>query len=369
MRFTFLVHPLGEWQLRFIGARQLSGRILTARFGELEWASFEHQYIHPITRFPRLVSADGPVCSGQVVGIPTMPEVMLAEQSQTVDMLEEAVERFGQDSDLIGLGALCAIIGSRGQELARRLDRPVTTGNSLTCWTAAQTTEYLLTLLSRSRRFNPRILLVGLPGTMAWGLLEVLLGRGLPVEVFHSRFPKAVERRLGKLETKHGTTITRHNDLDEALRAKGLVVGAGSIGGELAEADLRPGTVVVDVARPLDTTAAQRMRPDLLVLEGEMISLPRATGDGWRTFWSTIYNMVVGQVDSRVFACLAEPMVLCMEGMAESFSLGRNLDPTRVEEIGQIAQSHGFGVHELFRGREPLDDELMLEFANVPWLP
>lgn len=369
MRFTFLVHPLGEWQLRFIGARQLSGRILTAPLGKLDFAVYDPQFIHPITRFPRIVGATGAQATGEVVGIPTTPDAMLADQARTVDLLQEAARRHAEQSDLIGLGALAAIVGLRGEELASRLDTPVTTGNSLTCWTAAETTARLMSLLTRSPRFNPRVLLIGLPGTMALGLLTVLLRRGLSVEVYHPRFPKSLVRKLDRIAKDTGRDIPQHNDLNAALRDKGVVVGASSIGGELADADLRPGTVVVDVARPLDTTEAQRRRSDLIVVEGEMISLPAATGEGWRTFWSTVYNLVVGQVDSRVFACLAEPMVLCLEGRAESFSLGRNIDPDRVALIGEMATRHGFGVHAIFQGTQALAEEDLVAFARVPWLP
>jgi acetylornithine/succinyldiaminopimelate/putrescine aminotransferase len=42
--------------------------------------------------------------------------------------------------------------------------------------------------------------------------------------------------------------------------------------------------------------------------------------------------------------CLAETIVLALEERAESFSLGRELDPARIREIGAIAARHGFEV-------------------------
>ncbi len=369
MRFTFLVHPLTEMQLRILGARSLSLDILGARLGSLERVAFDPAFTHPITHFPQIVSATGATCTGQIVGLPTLPGPMLNDQVQAVAMMADAVARFGQGADLVGLGAICAIVGLRGQELASRLSTPVTTGNSLTCWTAVETTALLLDRLGASRHFNPRVLVVGLPGTMALGVLTIMARRGMPVEAFHPTFPRALARKLDQIEAECGRPLPRHTDLDAALKGKGIVVGAGSVGGELAEADLRSGTVVVDVARPLDTSVAQRRRDDLLIVEGEMISLPAATGQGWNSFWSRLYNLVVGQVDERVFACLAEPMVLCLEGRPESFSLGRDIDPEKVEVIGALAARHGFGIRELFRGREPLHDTLLREFIDIPWLP
>lgn len=369
MRFTFLVHPLNEWMLRFFGARNLLFEILRAPLGKGEQFAFRQDMVRPITLFPQITSDQGHTCSGQVIGIPSMPGPMLSEQAASVDIMRSAIESYGEDSDLVGLGALCAVVGLRGMELADQVKVPVTTGNSLTCWAAAETTQKAFQLLTQSERFSPRVLIVGLPGTMAAGLMEVLATRGLPVEVFHRSYPKPLVRKIERLEKKTGAAIKRWDNLDEALKAKGIVVGAGSIGGELADANLRPGTVVVDVAQPLDTTPAQRKRGDLLVLEGELLALPRATDAKWRSFWSSLYNTIVGQDSHHVFACLAEPMVLCLEGRPESFSLGKRLSVDRVEEIGALAKAHGFGVRSLISGRTPQHPEDLQRFAQIPWLP
>jgi hypothetical protein len=228
---------------------------------------------------------------------------------------------------------------------------------------------HILKILEPHRRINRRVLLTGVPGTLANGLLAVLVGRGVEVEVYHPRFPSRVDKTVEAIETRHGQSIKRWTDLDEALRSKGIVVGAGSVGGELAGADLRPGTVVVDVARPLDTTPEQRARTDIVVIEGEMVSLPDTAGVFLQGLWTPAYNLVVGQGWRRLFACLAEPMVLCMEGRAESFSLGRNIDPDAVEEIGALAKSHGFRVESLYQGRREVDAQWLTDFADVPWLP
>ena len=354
--------------LRFIGVRGASLRVTRAQFGKLDRFAFDDSLIHPITDFPLVESATGAQCSGQIVGLPTMPGPMLNNQEEAVKMMAKAVEKYGEGSDLVGLGALCAIVGLRGRALEQTITKPVTTGNSLTCWAAIETTAKLMRSFEPCPNFTRRILVVGLPGTMAMAAIGVMAQRGMPVEVFHPSFPKSVERKIAALEAETGRQIPRHTDLDRALLKRGIVVGAGSVGGDLASARLQPGTVVVDVAQPLDTSPQQRSRDDLLIVEGEMLSLPSKSGTKNRSFWSNLYNLVVGQADERVFACLAEPMVLCLEGRAEGFSIGRNLDVGKVEEIGTIAVKHGFGVRDLFRGRQRLDIENMRRFANIKWL-
>jgi predicted amino acid dehydrogenase len=41
---------------------------------------------------------------------------------------------------------------------------------------------------------------------------------------------------------------------------------------------------------------------------------------------------------------MAETMALALEGRLENFSLGDNISPAKIEEIGQIGRKHGFDV-------------------------
>jgi putrescine aminotransferase len=367
--FGFLVHPLSELTLRVFAARGLKWPILWARPGDTHRFAFDAALISRVTTFPRIIGDSGAECSGEIIGIPALPAFMLADQERSVALITHAIQTLAADRDLIGLGGLCAIVGSRGQEVQRRVDKPTTTGHSLTCWAAAETVQTLLEALTSCPRFRPRALIVGFPGTMATALVEVLAERGIPVEVGARSMGARHQSWLEDLRAQTGAPIPAWTDMDAALAEKGIVIGASSVGGELASANLRPGTIVVDVAQPLDTTPAQRARTDLLIVEGEMVSLPRASGDSWRSFWSGLYNFSVGQVDRRVFACLAEPMVLCLEGKLESFSLGRTLDSAKVESLGTAARNHGFRVGDLFQGRTCIQPHQLREFAQVPWLP
>ena len=365
MRFAFIVHPLSPAMLRIFGLR---AGLLPLALGSSRRQLSEG--LHPsniriITELPRIVGDAGAECSGRIVGLPSLPEVLLAHQEEAVRLMRTAAMQYGVGCELVGLGAVCAIVGLRGEALAAGLPKPVTTGNSLTCWASAETVCKLHAALSARPGFPERVLIVGFPGTMAEALCEVLLRRGLPVEAYHPSFPKRLERALLAMEKATGATIARRTDLPEALAEGGLVVGASSLGGELAAMKLRSGTVVVDVAQPLDTSEAQRRRPGLLVVEGELVAMPQAAGAQWRGALTSAYNTVVGQGAHRVFACLAEPMVLSMEGRRESFSLGKRIDPARVEEIGALATTHGFGVRELYTGRRRLDEGRLAAFGTT----
>jgi hypothetical protein len=44
----------------------------------------------------------------------------------------------------------------------------------------------------------------------------------------------------------------------------------------------------------------------------------------------------------RAYACMAETMILALEGRYESFTLGKKIQLERVEEIARLGAKHGF---------------------------
>ena len=90
--------------------------------------------------------------------------------------------------------------------------------------------------------------------------------------------------------------------------------------------------MVCDVARPPDIDEADaRNRPDILVCESGEILLP----DGAELTYD------IGLPDGLVYACLAETILLTLEGKFESFTVGRQLSKEKVLEIDRISHKHG----------------------------
>jgi fatty aldehyde-generating acyl-ACP reductase len=54
------------------------------------------------------------------------------------------------------------------------------------------------------------------------------------------------------------------------------------------------------------------------------------------------FNLNFGFPPKTAYACMAETMMLSLEGRYESFSLGRDLTVKQIEEINRIAHKHGF---------------------------
>jgi hypothetical protein len=96
---------------------------------------------------------------------------------------------------------------------------------------------------------------------------------------------------------------------------------------------------VIDVARPSDITEEEAaLRPDILVIEsGEVLIPPGTVNFG--------YN--IGLPQHVAYACLAETALLAMEGLFESYSLGRTFDLAKINRMRELYQKHCFQLAPL----------------------
>jgi hypothetical protein len=94
---------------------------------------------------------------------------------------------------------------------------------------------------------------------------------------------------------------------------------------------VKPGCVITDVARPLDMSAEDiAKRPDVLVIESGEVELP-----------GEVRMKGIGLPDRVAYACLAETIVLALEGRYENFTVGRAISWPKVKEIYRLGLKHG----------------------------
>jgi hypothetical protein len=111
---------------------------------------------------------------------------------------------------------------------------------------------------------------------------------------------------------------------------------------------VKPGCVITDVARPLDLPASEvAKRPDVLVIESGEIQLP---GDN-------IHMKNIGLPKGVAYACLAETIVLALEGRFENFTVGRAIEWEKVREIYQLGLKHGMKLAAISGVNGPFSDE------------
>ena len=317
-RFVFLVHPLTFNQRRVVGVRTLQWGLYGSRHGREFQAG-------------RICMLEMPgVAQGEVISIPWMPSELIEDQSAAVEAMSQVVDRL-EDVRAVGLGSLLAVVGSRGEALAERTDVPITSGAAATTWAAMKNTIRVLEATGETS-----VGLVGFSGTVGEALGAALAKAG--VEVWVGAKGKAVARRAESLGLKHAS-------IEEAVRGRRVVLGAGTTGAILEPSMLEPHSILLDVALP--SSLKKGKRPvGLQIFAAEAMDLP----EGWkRGFWGRLYHLLAGYGPSQIYACLAEPMVMAAQGRTEPFAQGRRLALESVYAFGEAAEELGLNAR-LARG-------------------
>ena len=111
---------------------------------------------------------------------------------------------------------------------------------------------------------------------------------------------------------------------------------------------LKAGAIVCDVARPRDVSRqVLEERDDILVIEGGLVTMPGEANFGFD----------YGLPPHLTFGCMAETMILTLEGRFENYTLGRDLTMAQVDEIRDMAHHHGFRLAGLRSFDRAINDQ------------
>jgi len=144
-------------------------------------------------------------------------------------------------------------------------------------------------------------------------------------------------------------------DYDSLLGEMDMIVTSTSGAGKkiLDIMKVKPGCVITDVARPLDLPAEEvAKRPDVLVIESGEIELPTQV-KGMKS---------IGLPPNVIYACLAETIVLALEGRFEVFTIGRDTEWEKVKEIYRLGLKHGMKLSAISGAKGVYSDA---DIANV----
>jgi len=326
-KFAFIIHPLTARDMarKYRWAAWLPGCLI-------EWLMTKTP-VQKISEITGIRSAAGAQTTGWFVGCPmTARQLVNSNPQQAITKIIEAgrvAEQLG--AQIVGLGAFTAVVGDGGTEVAEALDIAVTTGNSYTVFTAVEG------VLEAARQVDieptqARAAVLGAGGSIG-RVCAHLLAPNVGSLVLADRRRQPLEQVSAEL-AEHQQAIDITTDIAEALVQADLVVTVTSALEAIVEPQmLKPGCVVCDVARPRDVSrAVAEQRPDVLVIEGGVVRVPGPVE----------FNFDFGFPPRSAYACMAETMILALEDRCENFSLGKNLDAHKVQEIGTLAQKHGF---------------------------
>lgn len=328
-RFGFIVHPLDlqDIERKFPRAAKIPDGLLESAV----------RFIPPMvaSHITGIRSSTGPEAEGWFIGLTLTPRLMV--EKLPADKVVKRIVAAGRKAadcgaKIVGLGAFTAVVGDAGVSVARQLDVAVTTGNTYTVATALQGLDYAAQEIGVDLASLP-VSVLGASGSIGKACARLLAARGLRVTLV-ARDRGKLEQTAGLIREETGASVFVQTDLRAAVRSAGAIVAVTSAMEAMVDAtDLQPGSIVCDVSRPRNVSkAVAEARPDVLVFEGGVVVVPG----------NVDFGMDFGFPRGTAYACMAETMILALEGRYEDYSLGRDLDPAKVEEISRLADKHGF---------------------------
>ena len=352
--FAFIIHPVDpkrDVQRKY----PWLGRLLPVPAIHFFSRFFPPVYLSHITGARS--AATGQAIEGWFVACPFTPQRMLSLPVKTVyDKLARSVrlaQRWG--ARLVGLGAFTSVVGDAGLTVSRRVDVPVTTGDSYTVAVAIQAVR------QAARRMEIDLstataAVVGATGAICAVSAE-LLARDVPQLILIGRRPDRLAQIKARCEAA-GAEVQISTEV-AAIRHADVVLAVSSAGGSIIEPQhLKPGAVVCDVARPRDVSVkVAEARDDVLVIEGGMVEVPGEVD----------FHFDFGLPRRMAFACMAEAMALAMEGRYESYTLGKDISVRQVETIDEIAHRHGFRLGGFRSFERAVSDEAIEQIKRKAW--
>jgi len=328
--FAFIIHPI---QIKKDVKRKFPflGTVLPEPVINYASRYFPPLYISEITG---IQSKDtGKETRGWFLACPYTPPTMMSLPVKTVynKIIQTGRKAEGLGAKMLGLGAFTSVVGDAGVTIADALDIPVTTGDSYTVAIAVEA------LYEASRHMHiditqATVAVVGATGAIGKACAQLLsLDVGRLIVVGRREDATQAVREICSGNYAEVTASTHMKDIYEADM---VLTVTSAIDAVIEPEHLKPGAVVLDVARPRDVSVrVGRERNDVLVIEGGMVEVPGLNPN---------FNFDFGFPERKVFACMAETIALSLDGRYEDYTVGRDIELSRIQEIKEIATRHGF---------------------------
>jgi predicted amino acid dehydrogenase len=349
-KFAFIIHPIVADDV----ARKLK---FTAKWPD-SWKESLVKALPPfkVSHITGVKSAHSEV-EGFFVACPLTSRHLLGEVAaekalKKIIKAGRVAEKLG--AEIVGLGALTSVVGDAGISVAKTLDIGVTTGNSFTVATALMASRLAAEKMGVDMK-SANVAVIGASGSIGQvcsRLLATEVGSLSLVARNVERLAQLAERI--KAETGVSAKVTA--DVASALTMADIVVAVtSSLDFVVDPRLLKPGAIVCDVARPRDVSEeVARLRDDVLIVDGGVVEVP---GD-------VEFNFNFGFPAKTSYACMAETMILALEGKTGDFSLGRDIRIEQVEEITRLAEKHGFKLAGFRSFERAVSDEQIAQIRQ-----
>jgi predicted amino acid dehydrogenase len=356
-RFAFVIHPLSQEYFKVLKPVEMLSRVSPPILMDSLEKVMAYAPPFVYSRVSGIKSPTGVECEGWLISVGGTPrEIMSHAPEFTYRRLLAAADMAKKlGAQIMGLGAFTKVVGDAGVTVARRAPLPITTGNSYSAsgalW-AAHDALLRMNLLPHPRgkeRVKFKAMVVGATGAIGAACARLLVRAAEEVHLVSPETAKLLELKESILKQTPDATVFLSARADKDIADMDMIVTATSGAGKkvLDIMKVKPGCVITDVARPLDLPPEEvAKRPDVLVIESGEIQLPGA-----------VRMKNIGLPAGVAYACLAETIVLALEGRFESFTVGRQIEWEKVHEIYELGLKHGMKLAAISGVRGVFTDE------------
>jgi predicted amino acid dehydrogenase len=340
-RFAFVIHPLSQEYFKKVKPIELMSRVSPPLLMDsLEKVmAYAPPFIY--SKVEGIKSPTGAEAEGWLITVGGTPREIMAHSPEFTyrRLLAAAALARKLGAQIMGLGAFTKVVGDAGVTVARRAPLPITTGNSYSAsgalWAAhdAMLRMGLLPRPTSKERVKFKAMVVGATGAIGSACARLLVRAAEEVYLVSPETAKLLALKESIEAESPGAKVHLAASTERDIGDMDMIVTATSGAGKkvLDILKVKPGCVITDVARPLDLPKSEvAKRPDVLVVESGEIQLP---GD--------VQMKNIGLPPGVAYACLAETIVLALEGRFENFTVGRQIEWEKVREIYQLGLKHG----------------------------
>ncbi|MCU0598997.1 MAG: hypothetical protein MUE70_07045 [Desulfobacterales bacterium] len=337
-RFAFVIHPLSQNDFK----KEKAVGMFTKIPGFVDTLEKVMAYSPPFiySKITGVKSPTGMEAEGWLISVGGTPKQMLAHSPEfTYKRLLQAArmaKRLG--AQIMGLGAFTKVVGDAGVTVSRQAEIPITTGNSYSAsgalWAAADAVRRMgLIKVEKGKLLDAKAMVMGATGSIGAVCSRLLALVVNDLYLVGRQTAKLLALKKSIQDEHPGCKITLSTYADRYLKDMDIIVTTTSGAGKkiLDITKVKPGCVITDVARPLDLSPEDvAKRPDVLVIESGEIELP-----------GKVKMKNIGLPQGVAYACLAETIVLALEGRFEVFTVGRDIEWEKVKEIYRLGLKHG----------------------------
>lgn len=323
--FAFLVHPrdLSDVQRKYPFMKNFPNWFLKL-FIYLLWPVICSQVIG-------LKRENGEEIKGWIIGCPLAASQMLKNRKlakKKILKTAKLAEKLGVK--IIGLGALISSLTNGGLELANKIRTPLTTGNS---YTVAVTLEGVNKII-KEKNIDLRlswIAIIGATGSTGEAVSKILASKAFKL-ILIGRTPKHLYSLADSLcEINPKIVAEVSTDVRSIIKADIVIVATSAIEALVKQEHLKIGAVVYDITQPQNVSPdIIKIRKDILVIDGGLVETPGIN-----------FHFNFGLPREIAFACLAETMLLALEGKFDRSFVGR-VKIDQVKKLKELGEKYGF---------------------------